>query len=407
MNCSKCNAQIEDGADFCTQCGQPARAPENTAQGTGVPPAGKPGLKLRTKILIVSACALVVACAVLIPVLLETARAAKYEEAFALMDSGELPEAKEEFDELKEYKESADMAQQCQNMMDYQDANELMSAGDYAAAKKAFDSLSGYEDSSKLSAECQNVMDYDSAVAFMDAGDNKSALDIFLKLGDYSDASKLAEDCQDILDYDAAKALMEAGDFEKAKEGFSALIGYEDSLSLIKVCENEMDYIAAEKAYDQGEFYSAYAVFYGLSGFKDATDRAEQCIQPDPKTGEIYRNPDYSAKKRSLTFKTPDDGKSTYIKIYSEDGDLVSTLFIASGKKLKVKLPSGTYRFKTAAGAKWFGEKDMFGDEGWYSLVMFGENKDTWTLKSGYIYTLKLRVTSGGNEGLPQSRDSF
>ncbi|MGE5495244.1 MAG: hypothetical protein ACM3S4_08115 [Burkholderiales bacterium] len=49
----------------------------------------------------------------------------------------------------------------------------------------------------------------------------------------------------------------------------------------------------------------------------------------------------------------------------------------------------------------------MFGDEGSYYSIRFENYLDTWALEPGYIYTLELRVSSGGFGGMPENREDF
>jgi hypothetical protein len=87
------------------------------------------------------------------------------------------------------------------------------------------------------------------------------------------------------------------------------------------------------------------------------------------------------------------------LKIYAPDDVLVSTVFVASGQKAKVKLPSGSYRMKAAYGVEWFGETDMFGGAGYYEVLIFEDGTDIDTLSSKYVYTLSFLQQEGGNIG--------
>ncbi len=438
MFCRKCGNQIPDGEKFCNQCGTPVASenvipppgqsgdmpvPSSGAEQSGMyaPPtlyytddnrhrANKPkqssGKKLRT-ILIIAGSVLVVAAAVLIPLLIEKARSERYEAAFAMMDSGAFDEAKAEFIELGEYRESSDMAEECQNTMDYNAAMALKDAGDFEKARDAFKSLGSFEDATELSTECQNTLDYNAAVTLMDAGSNEEARDAFTTLGSFLDSADLATECQNRIDYDAATALMNSENYEAALTAFTALGYYSDASDLALQCQHNIDYIAADVAFNEGNFYTAFLGFSSIADFKDSADRCLACVQNPPKNGEQYHNPDFG-KNVSVTFKVGDQSRSVFLKIYSEDNKLVSTIFVAKNSKAKVKLPKGKYRFKAAYGTDWFGDKELFGDDAVYELLIF-EDGELTSLSTKYIYTISLLLQEGeGNiNSLPETLDSF
>lgn len=415
MYCPKCGVQIPNEARFCPDCGEAVKfiaTQGNPYQSTpsSFVPLGmaikpkKTGGKRRT-ILIVSACVFVLACAILIPVL--GAKEARYKEAIALMDSGEVPQAQEAFIALGNYKESDELSLKCRNMLDFDAAKAQMDAGEYAEAKQAFVKLGDYDQASKMAIQCQDKMDYDAAVVLMDANNNEKARDAFLKLGNFEDSAELAKECKNRMDYDAAKALMENHDYQKALFAFRALADYSDSEELTVECQNKMDYEAATIAFDQGKYYTAYIIFKSIGDYADSATCANACYQTTPKNGEVYRNPAYSSKKCSLTISTAADGYDNYLKFYTDNDELVATVFIASGQKARIKLPVGTYKIKAATGMDWFGAEEMFGDEGFYQLLTFG-NDVTTTFKSNYTYTLSLRSVKDGNVGgQPQDRKKF
>ncbi len=436
MFCRKCGNQMPDGEKFCNQCGAPASPddisplqqqppvmpgyPAGAEQGGAyVPPtftAGDSGhrtekpktasrKKLRT-LLIIAGGVLVLAAAVLIPVLIEKAHSDRYEAAFAMMDSGDFEEAKAGFLELGEYRESPDMAEECQDTMDYNDAVALQDAGEYKQARDAFAALGSFKDADDKSAECQNTMDYNDAVALMDAGSNEEARYAFTILGSFMDSADLATECQNRIDYDAAAALMEENKFEAALAAFSSLGYYSDASDMVMQCQDNIDYLAADAAFNDGKFYTAFMAFYDLGDFKDSVERCFACIQDPPKNGELYHNPDF-AKKVSVTFKVGDQDLSAFIKVYSEDDQLVASIFVAKNSKTKVKLPKGKYRFKAAYGIEWFGEKELFGDNAIYTVMVFKEG-DTLNLSSNTIYTISLLQEGEGNmTSMPESLGNF
>lgn len=412
MYCTRCGAQIPDVSKFCPNCGAAYSPPASTppsAQGAGQAQEAqaKPLKRSRNSktLLIVAVCVFLLACAVIIPV---AVRAIRYQDAVALMDAGEASRAKETFAALGNYKEAASLAQECQNMLDYDTAKAYMESEDYEAAKPVLDRLSGYKDADALAAECQNAIDYNAAVVLMNDGHNEKARDGFLRLGAYRDSAALAKECKNKINYATAKASMDAGDYEKAAAVFTLLANYEDAAALAQECRNIIDYQAADEAFDEGNFYTAYILFGGLTGYSDADARAEECVQTAPSTGELYRNRKYASKDCSLTIKTPDDKLFTFLKLYTKDDVLVSTIFVASGKKAKINLPAGAYKMKVASGELWFGTQELFGDLGYYHLLTFENGKTTTSFKSNYAYTFSFRGEKDGNVGSKaETRDSF
>ena len=402
MYCTQCGTQIPDSEKKCPSCGEditiaPVAYPliQNISelQMTNIPPKAS---KKRKTVWIAAACVFVLACAIFIPMLVKSIR---YEEAIAFMDAGEAERARETFVSMAGYKEADELAQECQDQIDFNAAKAQMDNGEYGAAKKAFQKLGDFGEAAAMAEECQNSLDYESAVKLMENNSNWRARDVFLKLGSYKDSSELAAECQRRVDYTAAEAWMENGDYEQAQKAFAALGDYSDAKELAGQCQKGLNYIAADTAYNQGNFYTAYVLFRELGSYEDSISRARSCIQTYPDSGELYRNEDYASKRCSLTITTADDGFPTFIKIYTEDDVLVSALFIASGGKVKVKLPVGSYRMKSATGMDWFGVQEMFGDDGTYEVLDFGNDTNTWYLKSSYIYTLELRSETDGNVG--------
>ncbi len=158
--------------------------------------------------------------------------------------------------------------------------------------------------------------------------------------------------------------------------------------------EDEFTYLCACGFELTGQYYKAYQK-YCLTGWEDANERAERCAQSWPKNGEVYRNSEYSSKKTYLHIKidNQDEGQAALIKLYADNGDLVSCLFISGAGKVTAKIPGGTYTVKMGVGENWFGIEDAFGDEGYYQTMLFDDYADTVTLKSGYEYTLTINTS--------------
>lgn len=406
MYCSKCGEQIPGDARFCAGCGVPvdllpvAKLPTYpVGEQAAVPNAPR---KKSKALLIVAACVVVLGCAILIPILIERPKAAHYKQAIALMQSGEAAQAlkaQESFNALGKYKDAADYSKDCQKILDYAAAKVSMNAGDYAQAKQALIKLGNYEKAATLAAKCQDKLDYDAAAALMAENNYEAAADAFLALGDYEDAPALAADCKNRLDYDAAKTLLDNKNFEAALPAFTALGDYKDAVEQAQICKNKRDYNLADAAFEAGRYYSAFISFTDLGDYLDSAARAKACIQPYPPAGELYHSAAFTAKGCSLTIVSPSDALAAYLKFYSDADELVSTLFVPSGKKAVVKLPAGTYKIKAANGKNWFGPQEMFGDLGSYRLLTFFNDATMTTLKSGISYKLSLQQLVNGDAG--------
>ena len=122
-----------------------------------------------------------------------------------------------------------------------------------------------------------------------------------------------------------------------------------------------------------------------------------------PGNGVVYSNPDYSSTTVPLTIN--EGGSYSYYKIYMGD-DLVRTVFISPNGAATVNLPAGTYRMNEAHGELWFGEDDMFGDDGSYYRCSFG-GEETFELRSGYSYEISSSGEGTGIGNSPTDRESF
>lgn len=433
MICPECKVVIPDALRFCPMCGRDVRAevqaaaeaaeaqsshsapepaaaePAAAAQAAQTLPAseehpankrpGKSGGRLKAwlaggkkRLLIVGGGVLIaLLCAVLIPLLVHNAKQAKYNEGVTLLETGKYEEAEALFAELKEFDDSPDMVLYCRNMRDYQAAKRLMNNEQYEEAAAAFAALGAFQDAEEQGLACQDAFRYGEAEKLLEQGNYSAAGVLYQSLNGYRDSAAKAEYCMGTAVYDEATAMMEAGDYEAAAERFESIPYFSDAGEKGIYCRNMDRYAEAASLFDAGEFYGAYNLFTGLVGFSDAADRMAECVQDFPR-GETYHNEAYKSRNCSLTIKPPtSDGSRTYIKIYSESGDLVSSLGIPAGKSGKVWLPEGNYRIKSAYGyGEWFGETDLFGDEGTYQVLDI-DSVELFKLEKNYNHILTLR----------------
>ena len=57
-------------------------------------------------------------------------------------------------------------------------------------------------------------------------------------------------------------------------------------------------------------------------------------------------------------------------------------------------IPAGTYHINKAYGTIWYGNKDMFGDDGYYTRCKVNDSND-FVLSNGLIYTLSSDTGDG------------
>ena len=154
----------------------------------------------------------------------------------------------------------------------------------------------------------------------------------------------------------------------------------------------EYDYTRACALQARGLWYSARVAFED-SRFGDWEARAQACVQPWPKTGELYRNPDVKGNNTQLTVQFNSDGETAMlVKLYTPDGVLARTMFIAGTGKATTSLPAGRYIIKDGVGVNWYGEEEAFGGEGCYEVMTFGDGEQEVELPKNYASTITVNV---------------
>lgn len=282
----------------------------------------------------------------------------------------------------------------------YEQAMQHYESGLYQQAADEFESLGDYESSEAMAQKSL------LGVAAQEAEDGaeespeawEAAAEAYEQLGGTQGESG-ATKCRNYAAYYRAKNLMEKDKWRQAKKSLRTIKeeGFEDVAALIDECDAHIDYEQAEALFQWGDYYEAYVKFHALEGsgaewLPDLSERVQACTQDFPDTGALYTNPSYQSSEVPLTIKN--SSAYTYYKIYDDD-TLAMTVFIQSGDSAKVTLPIGTYVMKEAHGDQWFGEDDMFGDEGRYYRCTFG-GEGTATLNSGYSYEISTADDSDG-----------
>jgi hypothetical protein len=60
-----------------------------------------------------------------------------------------------------------------------------------------------------------------------------------------------------------------------------------------------------------------------------------------------------------------------------------------------MSIAPGYYRVTYGSGPYWYGEEEMFGDDGYYMA-----SEDIYKFQNNYIHTLSLRVEKGGGKSV-------
>lgn len=287
-----------------------------------------------------------------------------------------------------------------QRINTYNDAVQLMDQGDYSAALDLFTALDDHEDSRRLAELCANTLAFYDAEEMFNSEDYANARAAFLELGSFMEADSYVEACDAWLVFGEAQRLTDEGSFEKASEkalGFSSVPSVNNS-EKVQTWRNANNYGLAGNLLEKGEFYNAYTRFKALGAYKDAEARAQDCIRPLPGATEIYHHESFVSSSTDLVFDAGGSAYINYIKVYSGDV-LVSAVLVKAGGSSTIQVPPGDYVFKHAWGDSWFGENDMFGLDGDYSVMIFDDGGETISIQGDKIYTITLFATEGGNVG--------
>ena len=156
--------------------------------------------------------------------------------------------------------------------------------------------------------------------------------------------------------------------------------------------EGERMYLRACVLEAEGKYFSAKNLFEEC-GAGNWEERAENCVQPWPQTGVLYRNDAVSGSAGEIcVVHNTESDTAMYVKIYTEDGVLARTLFIGGTGRATASLPAGTYIIKDGTGHNWYGEEEAFGWEGSYEVMTFDGGQQELRLESGHILTITINV---------------
>lgn len=187
----------------------------------------------------------------------------RYREAMDLMAAGEYAEAGEIFEELGEYKDSAEQRKLALNELHYAEAAALLDQGQYADAGEAFTALGDFGDSAEMALECL----YREAGALCEQERYEEAIPLYEELGEYKDSADLVLGTR----YQLADALLQSGRYDRAAALLRELGDYRDCRQKLAEAEKIL-----EAQYQIGQAEVGSIVYFGrYEQDGDAADGAE------------------------------------------------------------------------------------------------------------------------------------
>ncbi len=172
--------------------------------------------------------------------------------------------------------------------LDYRKADRLMDKEDYDGAIALYQDMVDYKDSADKLTKClelqakQNQLiskekqlqeSYDKAIKKMADSEYATAINLLLKLGEYSDSVEKVEECRQLLYQDALNAVTKA-DYDNAILWFEGLGDYKDALNQY----NEARYQKAVECLEQELYEEAGILFTQLAtlNYKDSEEMQKE-----------------------------------------------------------------------------------------------------------------------------------
>lgn len=119
---------------------------------------------------------------------------------------------------------------------------------------------------------------------------------------------------------------------------------------------------------------------------------------PVPDVIETYHNPAYVNSESRFIFTNIALEQTFYIKVYC-GSDLVSCFLLPAGANVSIYVPAGAYSLKQSHGEHWFGDNDLFGNDGYYYDLTFENQPDPRyvVLWANYYCSIYVDTSDGGN----------
>lgn len=189
---------------------------------------------------------------------------------------------------------------------DYRKANSLFENGDYEEAYNIYQSLGEYKDTAELSNECQ----YQIAKNKLNLHQYDDAKEIFTSLCTYKDSSVLSSECT----YQKVLTLIEQRDFYSALNELTSISDYKDSAELILLTNNWIVYQQAQQQIQKRNYDEALELLSQIKGFQDVDTILSRFTTETLLTSESYTIFDNLGNRRKARIEYE----------YNEKGQLVS-----------------------------------------------------------------------------------
>ena len=355
----------------------------------------------------------------------EMERSNHYKEAYSLLQQEQFDEAAKEFSLLGDYKDSAQMVNECtyqkaasfaQNNKykeaitlynsiidysdskdkitetedlwkgdDYRDAVSLYETGEKEKAIKAFEKLDEYKDSKEKVKEISYSLGLDK----LNSQDYKGAISIFKKIPDYKDAETQRKKAQ----YLYAQELFEKEQYYEANLLFAEIDDYEDSADMAK----ESNYNLAQQYLEEEKFKEAIALFEKLGNYNDSQDQlleAKYLYCTNNLTVSDSTTKEYLAELSDLQYK---DAEEMNERLYKWGVDitteLISTLGLRYEFKIVAKIVTGPENAKTGIKFEFImpnGDSDTVIDDEEYAV---GDEPDSYVTLDMMIVSYDILET--------------
>ncbi len=182
----------------------------------------------------------------------------RYYQANRTLENGQFDSAKAQFLALADYRDSADLALEC----DYRAALNALNGGTYTslrAAQSGFDALGDYKDSATRAQEARYVY----AEKLLASGKWAEAIALYEQVPNYSNARMRRSQAE----YEWALNLMGKKQYAEAREKFLALDSFQNAEANAKECLYQP---AMEALDDGGDPLTAVAAFTELGDYRDS-----------------------------------------------------------------------------------------------------------------------------------------